>query len=76
MDVIVPTQVPSDPYFVVNIGDCLSDISGDRLPSTLHHVTPRSGPMKSPRNCLALLVGFRPDEKITIDGETMTYEEW
>ncbi len=76
VDVKLPIRVPVDPCFVVNIGDCLSDISGGRLPSTLHRVMPRSGQAKSPRNCLALFVGFKPDERITIDGETMTYEEW
>jgi isopenicillin N synthase-like dioxygenase len=32
------TMVPNDPIFVVNIADCLSELSQNYLPSTLHRV--------------------------------------
>jgi len=76
VDVKLPTIVPADPVFVVNIGDCLSDLCDGKLPSTLHRVMPRSGSTNSPRNCLALFVGFKPDQTLNIKGESMTYEEW
>ena len=73
--VLLPPFVMSDPIFVLNIADCLSDLSGGFLPSTLHRVVPDSGSI--PRNCLALFVGLDPSETIKLkDGETMTYEIW
>jgi len=79
VDVKLPSEVPSDPIFVVNIGDCFSDLCGGKLPSTLHRVMPRndSGSMPlTPRNCLALFVGLKPDQTLHIDGTAITYEEW
>ena len=71
----LPPYVMEDPIFVLNIADCLSDLSGGFLPSTLHRVVPDSGSI--PRNCLALFVGLDPTETIKLkDGETMTYEVW
>lgn len=76
IDVKLPTQVPNDPIFVVNIGDCLSDLCGNVLPSTLHRVMPRNNKDTIPRNCLALFQGFKSDQKLQINGQSMTYEEW
>ena len=76
IDVKLPLIVPSDPVFIVNIGDCLSDLCGNRLPSTMHRVMPRNGHNTTPRNSLALFVGFKPDQTLRINGDTMTYEEW
>eukprot|EP00526_Cylindrotheca_closterium_P018846 CAMPEP_0113658808 /NCGR_PEP_ID=MMETSP0017_2-20120614/31980_1 /TAXON_ID=2856 /ORGANISM="Cylindrotheca closterium" /LENGTH=361 /DNA_ID=CAMNT_0000573233 /DNA_START=37 /DNA_END=1119 /DNA_ORIENTATION=+ /assembly_acc=CAM_ASM_000147 len=42
-DVTLPAMVPEDPIFVVNIADCLSELSNNFLPSTLHRVMPGSG---------------------------------
>lgn len=76
VDVRLPKSVPSDPIFVVNIGDCLSDLCGGRLPSTMHRVMPRNGKGGKPRNTLALFVGFQSDQKLCINNNVMTYEEW
>lgn len=74
-DVTLPSIVPEDPIFVVNIADCLSELSSNFLPSTLHRVMPGSG--VSPRNCLALFVGLQPQEVLYFhDQSPMTYEEW
>jgi isopenicillin N synthase-like dioxygenase len=73
-NVVLPSRVPSDPIFIVNIADCLSDLSDGDLPSTLHRVVPGSG--VTPRSCLALFVGLDPKESLTIKDERMTYEEW
>ncbi|CAJ1961771.1 unnamed protein product [Cylindrotheca closterium] len=82
-NVTLPPMVPEDPIFVVNIADCLSELSNNCLPSTLHRVMPGSG--VSPRNCLALFVGLQPQEMLHFhhdhdngqqDGTIMTYEEW
>lgn len=76
VDVKLPAIVPQDPIFVVNIGDCLSDMSGGMLPSTLHRVMPCKGGTR-PRNCLALFMGLKPDEIISqSDEESISYEEW
>mmetsp|Transcript_7352 Transcript_7352/g.13939 ORF Transcript_7352/g.13939 Transcript_7352/m.13939 type:complete len:620 (-) Transcript_7352:51-1910(-) len=76
VDVRLPRSVPSDPIFVVNIGDCLSDLCDGRLPSTMHRVMPRNGKEGKPRNTLALFVGFRSDQKLCINNKLVTYEEW
>jgi isopenicillin N synthase-like dioxygenase len=76
IDVKLPSLVPSDPVFIVNIGDCLSELCGKILPSTMHRVMPRNGHNTTPRNCLVLFVGFKPDQTLQINGDTMTYEEW
>ncbi len=73
-DVLLPSQVQDDPIFVVNIADCLSSLTNKRLPSTVHRVMPREG--VSPRNCLALFVGLKPEEELTIDGHKLSYEAW
>lgn len=73
-DVNLPSNVPEDPIFVVNIADCLSELSNNFLPSTLHRVMPGSG--VSPRSCLALFVGLQPQEMLHFHEGTMTYEEW
>lgn len=76
IDVKLPTIVPEDPIFVVNIGDCLSDMCGNALPSTLHRVVPCKGGSIN-RNCLALFMGLNHDDILNLpDGESMTYEEW
>ena len=74
VDVELPKATPDDPVFVVNVADCLSDLSGGRLPSTLHRVATSSG--TTPRNCCALFVGLDPAQQLQIGDETMTYEEW
>jgi isopenicillin N synthase-like dioxygenase len=74
-DVTLPYSIQNDPVFVVNIGDCLSDLCDNFLPSTLHRVMPRKG--LEPRNCLAHFVGFKPEEILTLpSGKSITYEEW
>jgi len=75
VDVTLPRSVPTDPIFVVNIGDCLSDLSGGVLPSTLHRVMPMQG--SGPRSCLAYFVGLDSEKEIVLpDGTTVQYEEW
>ncbi|KAG7354171.1 2OG-Fe(II) oxygenase superfamily protein [Nitzschia inconspicua] len=74
-DVVLPYPVPDDPIFVVNIADCLSALSHDTLPSTIHRVVPAEGSI--PRNCLALFVGFDPDQELKLkEGKTVSYETW
>jgi isopenicillin N synthase-like dioxygenase len=75
VDVKLPRHVGDDPVFVVNIGDCLSELCKGMLPSTLHRVVPQSASI--PRNCLALFVGLDPQESLPLpDGTSMTFEEW
>merc|ERR1719330_785982 len=82
VNVTLPRIRPNnDPIFVVNIGDCLSDLTGGMLPSTLHRVMPWRGggrPSPSPRNCLAMFVGLDPEEQLMLpsSGEQLSYEEW
>ena len=67
--------IANDPVFVVNIADCLSDLSHGILPSTLHRVVPERGNV--PRNCLALFMGLDPNQEIVLkDGCVLTYEQW
>ena len=73
-DVLLPSRIEDDPVFVVNIADCLSALTNKRLPSTVHRVVPREGAF--PRNCLALFVGLKAEEKLVIDGHEMSYEVW
>ena len=78
-NVNLPPIIPDDPIFVVNIADCLSELSENYLPSTLHRVMPDTG--TSPRNCLALFVGLDPQESLTFNRgdtnhEVMSYEQW
>lgn len=77
-NVNLPPIVPDDPIFVVNIADCLSELSENYLPSTLHRVMPDTG--TSPRNCLALFVGLDPQESLIFNrggaNEVMSYEQW
>jgi len=82
VDVTLPRQVPDDPIFVINVADCLSELSGGRLPSTVHRVV-ASGTRRSdnrrptPRNCCALFVGLDPIKQLELPGgEKMPYEEW
>eukprot|EP00536_Pseudo-nitzschia_multiseries_P000554 jgi/Psemu1/249675/estExt_Genewise1Plus.C_70045 len=73
-DVVLPSRVENEPVFVVNIADCLSALTGKRLPSTVHRVVPREGIV--PRNCLALFVGLKGEQKLNIDGKELSYETW
>jgi isopenicillin N synthase-like dioxygenase len=77
VDVDLPAVVPDDPVFCVNVADCLSDLSGSRLPSTIHRVV-ANRQSKIPRNCCALFVGLDPACQLTIQGDTesISYEEW
>jgi isopenicillin N synthase-like dioxygenase len=75
VDVNLPSVVPRDPIFVVNIGDCLSEITGKLLPSTLHRVVADTK-VRGPRHCLALFVGLEAEARLLVDGETMSFEEW
>ncbi len=78
-----------DPVFVVNVGDCLAELSGGTLRSTLHRVMPRPyiQPFKhetdneaaaAVRTCLALFVGLEPSASLRLphSGGEITYEEW
>lgn len=88
LDVTLPTlKDDNDPIFVVNVGDCLSDVSGGMLRSTLHRVMPRPCHLSSShdtllddkvaRTCLALFVGLDPSALLTLpSGEVLSYEEW
>lgn len=78
VDVELPTRITQDPIFVVNVADCLSDLSGGRVSSTVHRVIAKRGQQSSkvPRNCLALFVGLDPQCLLSIDGEQISYEEW
>ncbi len=76
VDIKLPEKLPEDPIFVVNIGDCLSDMCDGALPSTLHRVMPNKGGT-IPRNCLALFMGLHHNEQLHLpNGEETTYEEW
>ena len=67
------SAVPQDdPIFVVNVADCLSELSGGALPSTVHRVVAaRQEPQSHvPRNCCALIVGLDPDCELRLGGKT------
>ncbi len=71
----------SGPKFVVNIGDCLSDMSGGLLKSTLHRVIRNPKTSKSnTRSCLAFFLGFASDAIIKVGKSknrlALTFEEW
>jgi len=82
IDVSLPSDsLERDPVFVVNVGDCLSDLSGGHLRSTLHRVVPKKchNRMKDVvRTCLALFVGLEPSATLTLPRgkQNVTYEEW
>jgi isopenicillin N synthase-like dioxygenase len=71
----LPCAVPKDPIFVVNIGDCMSELTSNILPSTLHRVV-ADPKCKDPRHCLALFMGLDPRASLFIDNDTMSYEAW
>ena len=80
IDVSLP-PLQEDPMFVVNIGDCLSEMTNGELRSTLHRVVLTGGARE--RQCLAMFVGLNSQVVMRVhsseaDGETrdMTYEEW
>ena len=75
IDIELPRNVPSDPVFVVNVADLLSDLSQKLLPSTIHRVVARSE-SSIPRNCCALFVGLDSKTQLTIDNVKTTYKEW
>ena len=82
VDVDLPSTVPrDDPILVVNVADCLAELSNGILPSTVHRVVAvREEPQSHvPRNCCALFVGLDPDCELPLgDSDTpiITYEEW
>jgi len=89
IDIDLPVTVPDDPIFCVNVADCLSELSGNRLPSTVHRVVARrrrhhhqsqrpSSSTGVPRNCCALFVGLDPECPLYFQGESesLSYEEW
>jgi isopenicillin N synthase-like dioxygenase len=76
VDVELPSEVPSDPIFVLNVADCLSDLSRQRLPSTLHRVVARPESTIR-RNCCALFVGLDSAAQLMMENdEIISYEEW
>jgi len=80
VDVDLPI-LDNDPIFVVNVGDCLSDLSGGSLRSTLHRVMPcpisNTSADDVARTCLALFVGLEPDTLLEFpSGEVLSYEDW
>jgi isopenicillin N synthase-like dioxygenase len=75
VEVHLPSHVPHDPIFVVNIADCLSEMSQGHLPSTLHQVVAEPAG-KVPRNCCALFVGLEPEARLLSNGTEVSYEVW
>jgi isopenicillin N synthase-like dioxygenase len=75
INVDLPPTVPTDPVFVVNVADLLSDLCQQRLPSTLHRVIARHDSSLA-RNCCALFVGLDSMAPLTIGSEIISYEEW
>jgi isopenicillin N synthase-like dioxygenase len=78
VDVLLP-PLSDDPIFVINIGDCLSEMTNGTLRSTLHRVMPTGGHQE--RYCLAMFVGLNPEVIIQVTDKengtiTLTYEEW
>lgn len=86
INVVLPSlEEDDDPCFVINVGDCLSELCGKILPSTLHRVMPVTLDNKTstPRNCLAMFAGVAPDTVLSFPSleeeeaaRNMTYEEW
>ena len=66
--------VSQDPVFIVNIGDCLSDLSHGALKSTLHRVSVEPG--DRPRHSLGMFVGFPPDVPLPLPEGPITYRDW
>ena len=69
IDVKLP-RLSENPMFVVNIGDCLSDMTNGTLRSTLHRVVPVSHSESSHqrrRQCLAMFVGLNSDVMLHFD---------
>jgi isopenicillin N synthase-like dioxygenase len=75
VDVGLPSSVQDDPIFVLNIGDCLSELTCKMLPSTLHRVV-ADKKNAEPRHCLALFVGLGAEARVLVNKETLSYEEW
>jgi isopenicillin N synthase-like dioxygenase len=75
INIELPQKVPTDPVFVVNVADLLSDLSQKRLPSTIHRVVARPE-STIPRNCCALFVGLESQTQLRIDNVKMSYQEW
>lgn len=66
-----------DPIFVINVGDCLSDLSNGALPSTLHRVAAQGTNNKvTPRTSCALFVGLDPRQDLIVAGQRLSYENW
>jgi len=83
LDVNLPPLHDNNPVFVVNVGDCLSDLNGGTLRSTLHRVMPRPCPPSDvaldevARTRLALFVRLEPSANLILPSrEVFTYEEW
>ena len=86
IDVTLPHQTLPyhDPVFVVNIGECLTELCQGILPSTLHRVMPKKIGNDECRSCLALFLGLKPEEKLIFPGtgfhkneeRERTFEEW
>ena len=88
IDVPLPKTVPNDPILVVNVADCLSELTGGRLPSTQHRVVAKHtisnkqnqqsrSTVPTPRSCLALFVGLDPNQPLKLpNGGCLTYESW
>ncbi|KAL7549192.1 hypothetical protein ACHAWF_012458 [Thalassiosira exigua] len=81
IDVNLPPTSGEDPVFVINVGDCLSELSGGTLRSSLHRVVPRpclkTSDVNVARTCLALFVGLEPSASLTLpSGEVISYEKW
>lgn len=66
-------------YFVINVGDALSDYTGGVLKSTLHRVRASETALDCcrPRHSLAFFVGLASDARVKLrDGTPVTYQQW